>query len=95
MPGYYGNEHLDRKIHAKKNDRDFTIILSIMRIKNSSGNVDWFSLKMADQSYLVKIILIMHNKYLKADIAHNFVIAPKQSNVFEQTYGWTQVSYRL
>ena len=28
---------------------------------------------MADESYLVKIVLIMHNKCSRADIAHNFV----------------------
>ena len=28
---------------------------------------------MADQSYLVKIVLIMHNKCSHADIAHNSV----------------------
>ena len=30
-------------------DSDFTIILRIMRIKNTVENVDWIFLKMADQ----------------------------------------------
>ena len=29
---------------------------------------------MADQSYIVKMFLIMHHKCLQADIAHNSVI---------------------
>ena len=41
-----------------------------MRIQNSVENVDWIFLKMADQSYLVNIVLIMHNKCSQADIAH-------------------------
>ena len=28
---------------------------------------------MAEQSYFVKIVLIMHNKCSQADIAHNYV----------------------
>ena len=28
---------------------------------------------MADQSYFAKIILILHNRYSQADIAHNYV----------------------
>ena len=43
-----------------------------MRIKNTVENVDLTFLKMADQSCLVKIVLIMHNKCSKAGIAHNF-----------------------
>ena len=35
---------------------DYTIILSIMRIKNTVQNVDWIFLKMVDQPYLVKIV---------------------------------------
>ena len=49
---------------------DFTISL---RIKNTVENLDWIFLKMADQSFLVKIVLIMHNKCSQADIAHNYV----------------------
>ena len=42
-----------------------------MRIKNAVENVDWIFLKMAEQSYFVKIVLIIHNKRSQADIAHN------------------------
>ena len=55
MSRRYGNDHLDRKIII-------TIILPIVRIENAGENVDRFFLKMAAQSYLVIIVLIMHNK---------------------------------
>ena len=48
------------------------IILPIMRIKNADENVDWIFLKMADQSYLIKIVSIMHNKCSRADIAASY-----------------------
>ena len=41
-----------------------------MRIKNTAENMDWILLKMADQSYLIKIFLIVHHKYSQADIAN-------------------------
>ena len=44
-----------------------------MRVKNPVENVDRIFMKTADQSYLVKTVLIMHNKYPQADIAHNYV----------------------
>ena len=52
---------------------DFTIMLPILQIKNTVQNVDWIFLKMADQSYFVKIVLIVHHKSSQADIAHNSV----------------------
>ena len=52
---------------------DFTIILPIMRGKNTVEIVDTMFLKMEDQSSLVKIVLITHHKYSQADIAHNSV----------------------
>ena len=52
---------------------DFTITLLIMRIKKTVQNVDLIFLKMADQSYLVKIVIIMHNKCSQADIVHKSV----------------------
>ena len=52
---------------------DFTIIQPIVKIKNTVENIDQTFLKMADQSYSVKIVLIMHNKCSWADIAHNYV----------------------
>ena len=55
MHRYYGNEAEKFFLNS-----DLPIILPIMRIKNTVENVDWIFLKMADQSYLVKIILIMH-----------------------------------
>ena len=50
---------------------DFTIILPIMQVKITIENIDWIFLKIADLSYLVKIVLIMHNNCLQADIVHN------------------------
>ena len=64
IPGCYGNEHLTEIFVLNS---DFMIILTIMRIKNTVENVDWIFIKMADQLYLVKIVLIMHNKCSKAD----------------------------
>ena len=54
---------------------DGTIFLPMMGIKNLVENVDWIFLKTTDQPYciLVKIVLIMHNKYSQAYIAHNSV----------------------
>ena len=52
---------------------DFTIILPIKRIKNAVKNVDRIFLKMADQLYLDKIVLIMLNECSKANITHNSV----------------------
>ena len=37
-------------------------ILRIGSVKNTVENVDWIVLKAADQSYLVKIVFIMHTK---------------------------------
>ena len=54
-------------------------IRRIERIKSTVENVYWNLLMMADQSYLVRIVLIMQNKCLQADIN-----APKQSYVLEQ-----------
>ena len=50
------------------------IILLIVWIKNTVENVYWIFLKTTDKSYLVKFVLIMHNKSSQADIAHNPVI---------------------
>ena len=44
-----------------------------MRIKNTVENIDLIFPQMADQSYLAKIVLIVHNKCSQADIAHNYV----------------------
>ena len=44
-----------------------------MRIKNAVENVYCIFLKMADQSYLVKIVVIIHNECSHADIAHHYV----------------------
>ena len=49
------------------------IILPIVCVKNTVENVDWIFLTTTNQSYLVKIVLIMYNKCSQADIAHNFV----------------------
>ena len=49
----------------------FTNILPITRVKNTVENVDRFFLYMADQFFLVKIVLKMHHKCPQADIAHN------------------------
>ena len=51
---------------------DFTIILPIMTIKKLE-NVDWIFLDVADQSYLVKIVIIVQNKCSQADMRHNSV----------------------
>ena len=58
MNRYYGDAYLDRQIIINS---DVTIIIPIMLIKNTFENDDWIFLKVADQSYLVKIVLIMHN----------------------------------
>ena len=63
---------------------DCMIILPIVRVKNMVENVDWIFLKMADQSFLVKLVLIMHNKCSQAHIAHNSVNRPMPSNVLKQ-----------
>ena len=49
------------------------IILPIVWVKNTIENVDWIFLKTGDQSYLAKIVLIMHNKCSQADLAQNSV----------------------
>ena len=54
-----------------------------MRIKSTVENVGWIFLNIADQSYLVKIVLIRHNKCSEADIAHTILITPKPSDVLE------------
>ena len=54
-------------------------IRRIERIKITVENVYWNLLMMTDQLYLVRIVLIMQNKCLQADIN-----APKQSYVLEQ-----------
>ena len=64
-----------------------------MRIKNTAENVDWISPKMADQSHLVKIVVIMHNKCSQADTAHNSVKRSHneqrtQTNYCIQTNRW-------
>ena len=52
----------------KKCHSDWMIILPIMWVKNTVKNVCWIFLKTADQSYLVKIVLIMQNKCSQDDI---------------------------
>ena len=53
---------------------DFTFILQIMRVKITIENVDKIFLKMTDQSHLVKIVLITHNKQsMKMLNAHSSV----------------------
>ena len=54
---------------------DCMIILLIVWVENTVENEDWVFPKMVDQSYLVKIVLIMLNKCSQADIAHNSVNA--------------------
>ena len=41
-----------------------------MRIKNTVENVDSIFLQVVDQSYLVKIVLIINNKCSQSGIAH-------------------------
>ena len=52
---------------------DCIIFLAIMWAENTVENVVWIFPKTADESYLVKIGLIMHHKSLQTDIAHNSV----------------------
>ena len=52
---------------------DCMIILPIVCVENTVENVYWIFRKTAGQSYLVKIGLVMHNKCLQTDIAHNSV----------------------
>ena len=52
---------------------DFKIILPIMRVKNTVENLDLIFLNMADESYFVKIVLIIHHKCSQTDTAHNSV----------------------
>ena len=94
----YRNAHIDWKIHLKNSD--FTIIIAIMRVKNTVENVNRLFLKIADQSYLVKIVLIERNKCSQADIAHNSVNRshPEQrtrTNQRIQTNGWPAVYIRV
>ena len=57
-------------------------------------NIDWIFPKTADQSYLVKIVLIMHNNCSQAVIADNCLFFHirskilKQISAFKQTDGW-------
>ena len=83
---------------------DFTIILPIMRIKNTVENTDWIFMKLADQSYFVKIVLIMHNKCSQADIASthssgklwchctqwDLARHPKQASTYRSFHTWLQ-----
>ena len=54
---------------------------------------------MADQSYLVKIVFIMHNTCSEADFAHNYANRFKAEqglnkfSSFKQIDGWTLASY--
>ena len=52
---------------------DCMVILPIVRVKNRVENVDWIFPNTADQSYLDKIVIIMHNKCSQADIANKSV----------------------
>ena len=74
MPGCHGSWHFEC-LKAEKIivNSGCTIILPLMRVKNITENVDFILQKQADESYLVKIILIMHNKGSHSDIAHNCV----------------------
>ena len=70
---------------------DFTIIQPIMRAKNTVDNLDRIFPKMADHSYLVKIVLIIHHKCSQADITYNSVIrahTEQWSRTNQQTNGW-------
>ena len=58
------------------------IILPIVCIKNTVGNLDCIFPKTSDQSYLVKIVLIMHNKCSQADITHNSVNCSHAEQIF-------------
>ena len=78
---------LKRKINLNSN---VPILLAIMRIIITAANVDNFFLNMADQSYLVKSVLIMHHECSQADIAHNSAIAPITNNVLEQISAFKQ-----
>ena len=49
------------------------IILPIVWVENTIENVDWIVTKTTDQSHLVIIVLIMLNKCLQTDVAHNSV----------------------
>ena len=60
------------KFHLRLN-WNFIQYLQIIRFKNTLENVDWILLKMTYQSYLIKSVLIIHNKCPQADIAHNSV----------------------
>ena len=75
----------------------FMIILQIVWVKNRLGNVDLIFLKTGDQSYLVKIFLIMLNKCSQDDIVHNFGNRSMSSRELEQirtfkhTDGWPPI----
>ena len=84
MTGCYGNDHLDENIHLKIRISWLFYFYQLSELINALENVDWIFLKVADQSNLVKIVLIklsylskivlivlMHNKCSQADIAHN------------------------
>ena len=49
------------------------IIVPNVWVKNTVENVDRIFLKTEDESYLIKIVLIMHNKCSEADTSHNSV----------------------
>ena len=59
------------------------IILKTETVKNMVENVVWIFLKTADQSYLVKIVLIVHNKCSQTDMYTTLLITPITSNEFE------------
>ena len=64
---------------------DFAIILGIMQVKNTVKNVDWIFLKMADQSYLGKIVLIMDNICSQADIEALLITKCRATHSNKQT----------
>ena len=74
------------------------IILPIEWVKNTVENVVWIFLKMTDQLYLIKYVLIMHNKCSQADIAHNYDNCSHNeqrtltNKHIETTDGWMQAS---
>ena len=75
---------------------DIAIVLPVTRNKNTVEYLNWIFLKTADQSHLVKIVLIMHIRY-SLDIAHNSVNSSnnqqnvlEQISAFKQADGWPQ-----
>ena len=49
------------------------MVIPIVWVKNAAENIDLIFPKTADQTYLVKIVLIMQNKCSHGDIAHSSV----------------------